>query len=1388
MRLDQPPVHAPHATSPPLPLPPLPLPPLPLPPLPLLPPASRTVHWAGNVRRTGERIGVNVGRTGERIDVAAAARAGCPPSCPSPPASHTHFSFAAAVREHLSFGPHVLAQLLGGEAESEGQAEEEGKMEEASRRSEGDGGGGWASTCLETQKILCFGWDRTSDARGWPEGQARFFMYERYRTQDLTRRPDLAALVPSDPDLILTEGIRQLATRLLDCYKHAQPVLIEGDAAGGKTAAVAFCAHRTNSPLLRFNMTPTTTIADFVGQLGLGAVPSARSFGFVLGPLGEAVKDGLWLLVDEANLAPDTVLRVMEDVLSTGYLRLGSGGVAGQPGATSGQLTLPAHPNFRLLLTQNSASDVSYGSTRHLLSPSLLSHFVPVMAPQMEPAQMHHILAAKLARGLDGAAAINGQSSSSSSSSSSSRRRRRKVDDGGEVSAEWHLSSEWPRACAAALLKLHAATNEAAKAERLRTSATLRDLLQAVDLLRMARDQLHRRLAIVEGLKAIFTQRLRRTSSIACVRRLVDAHESVFLPFGGGHLLSAVLSEPTATTEPSAAADDGDDDDDEDGASGRPAVLFEHSHLFAMLDVSAATRKPTLVCGPDMCGKASAAIAWARSRGRACVVRVLTPETTAEELFGQIVPSSAEIVPSSAEIVPSSAEAAVREEGAVVSAASATIAPPPPPPPPYHWEPGPVTRAMERGCVLLLRGIDAPDPAVLEALNAVLEVDASTRRSALVAGRTVQVAEGFYVICTSRESQHALTPALASRFLAVAWGDEAEGAGDKLVGQLSFEALVLHYTRAAAGGVAAVAAREAISTALGARYQPPEATRQTVGEVCMVPEATRPTFRLGEMCMVLRAIGRWWSFMSSHERLRTAAAARAPHAAAALASLLGGQRPTDPAELPITLADLRPELTCADVSEATGFTFTLSHRSRHTALHVVLSCIHCGVPLILQGVAGVGKTRLVEVAYGLLEPNGRQRPSRVPTVQFSRSTTLQDLVGQWRPQGGCEWVDGPLYWAMRGGLPLLCDEMNLASSDVVAFLVPLLDGPPVFECPLGGGTVRVQPGFVIIVAQNPPHYAGRSALPRAFVRRALCYEVHPYCEAEVLAILRRHVRARHGVAVAEATWLTPRLMHATHVLGYTDAALATAPSDAVTLRHVLKLLGRLLDEGAWASVGCEDATDWREVIQLHACILFPQHVPDEVQIPKLHASLTLVEAPTAAELQRTATVEAVGSNAAANGASDGDVTTAIVGLRGVAPLPHAQVTLRLWRASPLVRDFEYLPEGARLLVAQLAFCIAFREPVLLSGPSCYKSHCARLLGQSLVLPRAKEPISTLFLSALTEAADLEGGVEPHTFASYIAYLQPCVRDLQAHASSGPLAPGAPPPPALDAADDLSDDL
>ena len=608
----------------------------------------------------------------------------------------------AQVREHLAFGAPLLAELL-------------------------QPSGGWPTARLDGQKLLCFGWDRTSDARDWPEGQPRFFRFERYRTQDLSRRPDLEARVPSDPGLVLTEAMKEQSLRLLDGYKHAQPVLLEGEAAGGKTAAVAFCAHRTNSPLTRFNMTPNTSIADFVGQLGL---TSDDSFSFCLGPFAEAVKDGLWLLVDEANLAQDAVLRVMEGVLATGFVRLGTGGVAGQPGSTAGQLTIPAHPNFRLFLTQNSADDVKYGTTRHLLSASLLSHFVPVVSPPMEPQQMHHILASRLLRCTPDV---------------------RAPADAEEAEPRFDVGA-WAYTCADALMGLYRATHEAAKAERLKQTATLRDLLQAADLIAAPLEDLRRHLAVVDGLKAIFTQRLRFHASIARVSRLVDRYENDFLPLGGGRLTGAAELFAGGRTGGGFGAPGGGGGATADRADTL-TVLPEHRSMFGLLDVARATRKPVLLCGPDRSGKASAALAWARHNGCECVLRVLTPDCTAEDLFGKLVPNA-----SAAEVRPPACPGthAMRRHarhapacmGCVASLVSAATPSPLPRPtvccltpssdfrtapqheggggaPPFRWEPGPVTRAMEGGHVLLLRGIDAPEPAVLESLNAVLEVRAA---------------------------------------------------------------------------------------------------------------------------------------------------------------------------------------------------------------------------------------------------------------------------------------------------------------------------------------------------------------------------------------------------------------------------------------------------------------------------------------------------------------------------------------------------------------------------------------------------------------------------------------------------------------------------------------
>ena len=244
--------------------------------------ASRPLHWGGTVARALHRpshflASGDSQHTADAELIKQRQRLCTPPSplinAPtgaaretSHPTARAHFHLARRVAEHLSFGHHMAVRVLGPQLET------------------------WSDACIDAQRLLCFGWDRTSDEYGWPDGGQQFFRHGRYRIQDLSSAGlDLASRVPADPGLVMTDAMTKLATRLLDGAKHAQPVLLEGQAAGGKTAAVAFCAHRTNSPMTRFNMTPNTTIADFVGQLGLSGDDDLL---LCLGPFAEAVKDG----------------------------------------------------------------------------------------------------------------------------------------------------------------------------------------------------------------------------------------------------------------------------------------------------------------------------------------------------------------------------------------------------------------------------------------------------------------------------------------------------------------------------------------------------------------------------------------------------------------------------------------------------------------------------------------------------------------------------------------------------------------------------------------------------------------------------------------------------------------------------------------------------------------------------------------------------------------------------------------------------------------------------------------------------------------------------------------------------------------------------------------
>ena len=84
---------------------------------------------------------------------------------------------------------------------------------------------------------------------------------------------------------------------------------------------------------------------------------------------------------------------------------------------------------------------------------------------------------------------------------------------------------------------------------------------------------------------------------------------------------------------------------------------------------------------------------------------------------------------------------------------------------------------------------------------------------------------------------------------------------------------------------------------------------------------------------------------------------------------------------------------------------------------------------------------------------------------------------------------------------LLLDELNLAPAEVLAALVPLIDGSQSLSVPgvIGAPAVQINPQLQIIATQNPANWqhGGRKPLPPSLLRRFLCVSVPEYEEQEV---------------------------------------------------------------------------------------------------------------------------------------------------------------------------------------------------------------------------------------------------------------------------------------------------
>ena len=166
-----------------------------------------------------------------------------------------------------------------------------------------------------------------------------------------------------------------------------------------------------------------------------------------------------------------------------------------------------------------------------------------------------------------------------------------------------------------------------------------------------------------------------------------------------------------------------------------------------------------------------------------------------------------------------------------------------------------------------------------------------------------------------------------------------------------------------------------------------------------------------------------------------------------------------------------------------------------------------GLPLLLKGPTGCGKTRFVEhMAAKLGKP--------LYTVACHDDLSAADLIGRYLLKGGeTVWVDGPLTRAVREGGICYLDEVVEARKDVTVVLHPLTDTRRTLMIDRTGEELVAPPGFMLVASYNPGYQNVLKRLKPSTRQRFLSIGFDfPAVETEISVVARESQLAPERVA------------------------------------------------------------------------------------------------------------------------------------------------------------------------------------------------------------------------------------------------------------------------------------
>ncbi|KAF6844959.1 denitrification regulatory protein nirq [Colletotrichum musicola] len=172
----------------------------------------------------------------------------------------------------------------------------------------------------------------------------------------------------SDPSFAFNAPTTRLnAMRVLRSLQMRKPILLEGSPGVGKTTLIAALARVCGRPLTRINLSDQTDLMDLFGTDMPVEGAEAGNFAWRDAPFLQAMQNGEWVLLDEMNLASQSVLEGLNACLDH----------RGEVYISELDQVFKRHPDFRLFAAQNPHHQ---GGGRKGLPSSFVNRFIVVYA------------------------------------------------------------------------------------------------------------------------------------------------------------------------------------------------------------------------------------------------------------------------------------------------------------------------------------------------------------------------------------------------------------------------------------------------------------------------------------------------------------------------------------------------------------------------------------------------------------------------------------------------------------------------------------------------------------------------------------------------------------------------------------------------------------------------------------------------------------------------------------------------------------------------------------------------------------------------------------------------------------------------------------------------